>query len=131
MVDHPVPRAMRAADIAATVEDFAAAHAMDAGFDGVEMHGPTASCSTSPRRQHQPPRRRRLRVGRNRIRFVVEVIDAVAAEHTALRVSPANPFNGIVEHDAPAVYGSLMAALATHPPAYVHVVETVLGRSPR
>ena len=41
MLDHPVPRALTIAEIGATVADFAAAarNAIDAGFDGVELHG--------------------------------------------------------------------------------------------
>ena len=41
MLDHPVPRAMTIDDISATVDDFATRgrNAIDAGFDGVELHG--------------------------------------------------------------------------------------------
>src|SRR5690606_40526241 len=41
MLDHPAPREMTPDDIAQAVEEFAAAasNAIDAGFDGVELHG--------------------------------------------------------------------------------------------
>jgi N-ethylmaleimide reductase len=131
MVDHPTPRAMTAADIRGTMADFAAAagNAIEAGFDGVELHGANGYLL------HQfladNTNRRDDRFGGpvgNRIRFIVEVVDAVAAavgpERTALKVSPGNPFNGIAEQDAPVLYQALMTELATRALAYVHVSET-------
>ena len=131
MIDHPVPREMTAADIVRTIEDFEAAakHALDAGFDGVELHGANGYLL------HQfLADNTNLRDDAyggsfgNRIRFVIDVVDAVAAaigpERTALKVSPANPFNGIVEQAPAAVYRTLMAELATRNLGYVHVSET-------
>jgi N-ethylmaleimide reductase len=129
-VDHPTPRPMTTDDITATVADFAAAatNSMEAGFDGVEIHGANGFLL------HQfladnTNLRDDMYGGSvtNRIRFAVEVVEAVAlaigAERTALKLSPANPYNGIVENDPTTVYRALLAALAPASLAYLHVFE--------
>ena len=130
MLDHPVPRAMTHADIATTIDDFAhaARNAIEAGFDGVELHGANGyllhqflADNTNVRDDDYGGSTT------NRIRFVVEVVEAVAAaigpERTAIKVSPANPFNGIAERDSTELYRTLMQALGSLPLAYVHVGE--------
>ena len=63
----------------------------------------------------------------NRIRFAVEVVDAICsaigAARTALRISPANPFNDMRELDAHATYLALVDKLRPMRLAYLHVVE--------
>ncbi|MBJ7471586.1 MAG: alkene reductase [Solirubrobacteraceae bacterium] len=63
-----------------------------------------------------------------RIRFVVEVVEAVAAEigaeRTGIRISPGHPFNDIAEVDPRATYDALLTELARHDLLYVHVLET-------
>lgn len=131
MLDHPVPRPMTVDDIRATVADFATAarNAIDAGFDGVEVHGANGYLV------HQfLADNTNLRTDdyggsvENRIRFAVEVVTAVAdvvgADRTGIRLSPANPFNNIQEVDPLPVYRGLLAALADLGLAYVHLVET-------
>ncbi|GAB3994789.1 hypothetical protein GCM10029992_10300 [Glycomyces albus] len=107
----PVPREMTATDIRSTVEAFAAAarNAVRAGADGVEVHSANGyllnqflATSTNHRTDAYGgsiP---------NRVRFVVEVVEAVAAaigpERVGLRVSPGNPDNGIAMDDADRIY---------------------------
>ncbi len=63
-----------------------------------------------------------------RIRFIVEVVQAVAAEigerHTAIRLSPGHRFNDIKEEDPKATYEALLKALAQHDLLYVHVLDS-------
>ncbi len=63
-----------------------------------------------------------------RIRFVVEVVEAVTAEigaeRTGIRISPGHGFNDIVEANPRATYDALLAQLAKHDLLYVHVLET-------
>ena len=102
----PVPRELSTEEVAATVEDFrrAAAAAIAAGADGVEIHGANGYLV------HQflatNANQRTDRYGGsvdNRIRFAVEVATAVADEigagRTGIRISPGNPFNDIAESD--------------------------------
>lgn len=130
MLDHPVPREMTVDDIITTIGEFAKAarNAIDAGFDGVELHGANGyllhqflADNTNLRTDDyggSVP---------NRIRFVAEVTaavtDAVGPERTGIRLSPANPFNHIEEHNPVPLYTSLLEALAELQIAYVHLVE--------
>ncbi|MFE6286636.1 alkene reductase [Streptomyces sp. NPDC057877] len=124
-----VPREMTQADIRSTVADFATAarNAVDAGFEGVEVHAANGHLL------HQflaaNTNRRTDAYGGpvpHRIRFVVEVVravaDAIGPDRVGLRVSPANTVNGIAEGDTEALYGTLVTALADTGLAYLHLV---------
>ncbi|MFF9164638.1 alkene reductase [Streptomyces longwoodensis] len=123
-----VPREMSAADIRATAADFARAarNALDAGFEGVEVH------SANGHLLHQflaeNTNRRTDAYGgpvTARIRFVVEVVeavtDAIGPERVGLRVSPGNTVNGIAEGDTALLYPTLVEALADSGLAYLHL----------
>ncbi|MGW1076686.1 alkene reductase [Streptomyces sp. NPDC002537] len=124
-----VPREMTIDDIRSTVADFAAAarNAVDAGFAGVEVHsanGQLLHQFLSENTNHRtdayggPPE--------SRIRFVVEVVravaDAIGPERVGLRVSPGNTVNGIAEGDTGRIYPALVDALADMGLAYLHIV---------
>ncbi|WP_058853308.1 alkene reductase [Nocardia jinanensis] len=124
------PRELSIDEIHSTVADFVAAarNAVEAGFAGVEVH------SANGYLLHQflaenTNRRTDVYGGpiENRIRFTVEVVAAVAAaigpERVGLRISPANPVNGIVEGDTAAIYPALVTALAGLDLAYLHIVR--------
>jgi len=126
----PEPRALSTDEITATVNDFrrAAANAIEAGADGVEIHGANGYLV------HQflstNANRRTDRYGgslENRIRFAVEVAAAVAAEigpgRTGIRLSPGNPFNDVVEDDTEELYPGLVRALAPLDLAYLHLIH--------
>jgi N-ethylmaleimide reductase len=113
-----------------TVEDFAAAarNAVEAGFDGVELHGANGYllhqflASGTNRRDDEwggDPLRR--------VRFPVAVIEAVAAaigaDRVGLRISPSNPYNDIVEDDHRETYPALLSAIDHLGLAYLHVAE--------
>jgi N-ethylmaleimide reductase len=134
----PEPRALSTDEVAATVEDFrrAAAYAVEAGADGVEIHGANGYLV------HQflsgNANRRTDRYGgsvAHRIRFAVEVAAAVADEigagRTGIRLSPGNPYNDIREDDVHDTYPALVRALAPLDLAYLHLVhagdEQLLG----
>ncbi|QFG27043.1 alkene reductase [Actinomadura sp. WMMB 499] len=130
MLDHPEPREMARDDIAEAVAAFAAAarNAIEAGFDGIEIHGANGYLI------HQflgdGSNVRTDEYGgtvANRIRFGVEVARAVAAavgpERVGFRVSPGNGAGGVTESDVPDLYAALVAALAPLGLAYLHVME--------
>ncbi|WP_137990137.1 alkene reductase [Streptomyces vilmorinianum] len=132
--DFVTPRELTGDEVRATIADFAAAacNAVDAGFDGVEIHGANGYLV------HQflatGSNHRTDEWGgsvENRIRFAVEVVKAVAAEigpeRTGLRISPANPYNDIAETGAEETYTALVAAIEPLSLAYLHVTETVPG----
>ncbi|MGW0788934.1 alkene reductase [Streptomyces sp. NPDC002911] len=123
-----IPREMTVEDISTTVADFASAarNAIEAGFEGVEVH--SANGYLLHQFLAQGTNRRTDAYGgpvAHRIRFVVEVVEAVAAEigpeRVGLRVSPWNTVNGIKEGDTEEIYPALLRALAGSGPAYLHV----------
>jgi N-ethylmaleimide reductase len=126
----PEPRALSTQEVVATVEDFrrAAAAAIAAGADGVEIHG--ANGYLVHQFLSDNTNRRTDRYGGsldNRIRFAVEVAAAVAdeigAERTGLRISPGNPYNDIAESDTAELYPALLEALRPLGLAYLHVMH--------
>ncbi|MGI5399830.1 alkene reductase [Streptomyces sp. CA-135486] len=132
--DFIAPRELTAAEIPGIVDDFveAARNAVEAGFDGVELHGANGYLI------HQflaPNTNRRTDEWggsvENRIRFAVEVAKAVAAaigpERTGLRVSPGNPYNDIAETDPEAVYPALVNEIEPLGLGYLHVIENGPG----
>ncbi|CAI7838542.1 unnamed protein product [Closterium sp. NIES-53] len=98
--DYPTPRAMSEADIRAAVLQFrvAARNAMEAGFDGVELHG--ANGYLIEQFLKDSSNKRTDRYGGsipNRARFLVEVASAVAEEIGPLRVGVRlSPFSAVL-----------------------------------
>ncbi|WP_321288828.1 alkene reductase [Alcaligenes phenolicus] len=95
MLDCPVPRALSEQEIAAVIEDYrrAAAKAMQAGFDGVEIHGANGYLIDQFLRTTSNHREDAYGGSvENRIRFATEVVEAVAAEigaeRTGIRLAP-------------------------------------------
>ncbi|MFI0979009.1 alkene reductase [Streptomyces sp. NPDC021093] len=132
LVDFTEPRALTGDEVRETVRDYARAarNAIDAGFDGVELHGANGYLI------HQfLSSNANLRTDEwggdsveNRIRFAVETVKAVVAEiggsRTAIRVSPGNPLNDITEDgDVQEVYAALVDAIEPLGLAYLHTTE--------
>ncbi|MBY4105903.1 alkene reductase, partial [Rhodococcus fascians] len=130
MQDIPTPRALSTDEVVATVEDFrrAAAAAVAAGADGVEIHA--ANGYLIHQFLSDNANRRTDNYGGsldNRIRFAVEVAAAVAeeigADRTGLRISPGNTMNNIAESDTHGLYTALIGALAPLDLAYLHIMH--------
>ncbi|MFE4423971.1 alkene reductase [Streptomyces sp. NPDC056817] len=134
-LDFVVPKELDEAGIRAAIADYAQAsrNAIAAGFDGVELHGGNGYLIhqfLAPNTNHRTdawggePEAR--------VRFAVEVVTAVAAAvgaaRTALRISPANPFNDIAEPEPWTTYRALVDALNPIGPAYLHLVEPTDAR---
>jgi 2,4-dienoyl-CoA reductase-like NADH-dependent reductase (Old Yellow Enzyme family) len=127
----PEPRALTTREIHRTVEDFrfAAGRAIEAGADGVEIHGanaylvhqflaPSANTRTDAYGGSIP----------NRARFAVEVAAAIAAEigahRTAIRLSPGMKLWGIDEGpEGPDLYRHLVGELDALGVAYLHIAQ--------
>ncbi|MFI6304693.1 alkene reductase [Amycolatopsis thailandensis] len=125
------PRALGEEEIGEVVQDFARAarRAVEAGFDGVELHG--ANGYLIQQFLAGNTNRREDRYGGSvaaRLAFPLEVVAAVVeqvgAAKVALRISPGNPENDIVEDDGKEVYSRLLAELRRYELAYLHVIDT-------
>ena len=131
MQEIPVPRALSTNEIRQTVQDFrhAARRAVEAGADGVEIHGANAYLV----QQFFAPgaNMRTDDYGgsiQNRARFAIEVATAIAgeigAERTAIRLSPGTTMWGIDEGaEGPDLYRFLVAELDKLGLAYVHIMH--------
>ena len=126
--DVPVPHALSADEVAQTIREFrhAAASAMKAGADGVEIHG--ANGYIVHQFLSDNANQRIDQYGgsiENRIRFAIEVAAAVADEigpgRTGIRIAPGNKFNDIAETDVLSVYEPLVRELGRLNLAYLHV----------
>ncbi|MFI0354153.1 alkene reductase [Actinomadura sp. 9N407] len=130
MLDHPVPREMTLDDIARTVEDFATAarNAVEAGFDGVEIHGANGYLITQFLADGSNKRTDAYGGSiPNRIRLGVEIAravsEAIGPERTGFRISPGTTANGVSESDPADLYPALVRALGPLDLAYLHVME--------
>jgi len=128
MKEFVTPREMTNDEIKETVKDFAAAakNAVNAGFDGAELHA--ASGYLVQQFLMKPVNLRTDEYGgsiENRARFLFEVLDAmseaVGSERVGVKFSPAMPFNDVQEPDADKVYQYIFEKLNEKNLAYVHV----------
>jgi len=129
--DFPVPKAMTTEDMLHTKTEFVAAakNALDAGFDGVELHGANGYLLE----QFLSPvsNIRKDNYGgtiENRCRFVIEIVTAVAEAigkgKTGIRLSPygvASDMQYYPEIDA--TYAYLAEQLHIIGIAYIHIVD--------
>lgn len=131
MQEIPVPRALTTEEVRQTVQDFrfAARRAIEAGADGVEIHGansyliqqffaPSANTRTDEYGGSI----------KNRARLAIEIAEAIAeeigADRTAIRLSPGSTLWGIDEgEEGPALYRYLVAELDKLGLAYLHVMH--------
>jgi N-ethylmaleimide reductase len=129
------PRALELEEIPGVVREFAEAarRAIDAGFDGVELHGANGYLIDQF-----------LRDGTNlrtdayggpiahRARFLLEVAEATAAaiggDRVGVRLSPRGPFNSMRDSDPLATFSYAAEALNPFGLAYLHVVEPKSGQ---
>lgn len=131
MQDIPTPRALTTEEVRETVADFAfaARRAVEAGADGVEIHGANAYLV----QQFLAPsaNTRTDEYGgsiENRARFAIEIAQAIAgeigADRVAIRLSPGTTMWGIDEgEEGPNLYRYLVAELDKLGLAYVHVMH--------
>lgn len=131
MQEHDAPRALALAEIPGVVDEYAAAtrNALAAGFDGVELH-----CTSGYLPMQFMATNSNLREDAyggsvaNRVRFVIEVAEAMAGVagrgRVGLRISPGNPFNDVVDPDPAVTYAALLAGIAGLNLAFLEVVRS-------
>lgn len=124
---YQTPKAATIEDIKSLINDYAKAaeNAVEAGFDGVEIHG--ANGYLIDQFLHFAANVREDEYGQtpeNMSRFALEVVDAViariGADKTALRVSPGAYFNMAEDNRDKAVFDYLLKELNTRSLAYLH-----------
>jgi N-ethylmaleimide reductase len=127
----PIPRALSTSEAAqeATVYADAAVRAIDAGFDGVELHGANGyligQFLSSSANQRTDVYGGSIS---GRIRFAVEAVsatvDAVGSHRVGIRLSPGAGIWDAIDEDVPDLYGALLAELSSLDLAYVHLTAS-------
>ncbi|KXF56451.1 1,2-oxophytodienoate reductase [Rhodococcus sp. SC4] len=127
----PTPRALATDEVANEVNSYveAARRAVQAGFDGVELHGANGYLI-----QQFLSSNANLRTDgyggsiNGRIRFAVEVAEAtseaIGAERVGIRLSPGGDFWDIQEDDVPELYDALLRALEPIGLTYIHTLAS-------
>ena len=126
----PRPAAMSIAEIEDAVGQYAASarRALAAGFDGVELHGANGYLINQFLADNTNLRDDRYGGSpENRMRFALEVVDAVSdvvgAARTAIRLSPGNPQFSMVERDPADLYRGLVDELSRRGLMYLHLTD--------
>lgn len=126
----PVPHELATHEIEAIVQQFARAAraAIEAGFDGVEIHG--GNGYLIDQFLHESANRRTDAYGgapRNRSRLLWEVCEAVCLaagnDRTGVRLSPFGVFNDVGDADPERLFDVAIRGLAPLCPAYLHVIN--------
>ena len=130
MKDYETPRELTEEGITRIIENYkqAAMNAMEAGFDGVELH---AAFGYLPNQfLAESSNKREDNYGgshENRNRFVLEVmqemIDAIGADKVAIRISPTSTYNSISHENPVEQFTLLINELNNMPLSYIHVMN--------
>jgi N-ethylmaleimide reductase len=129
-VAHSPPRALAREEIPGVVDQYrqAAANALEAGFDGVEVHAGNGylidqflrDCTNRRTDDYGGPTR-------NRARLLWEVVSAVASvagrERVGVRMSPTNNHHNMSDSDPEGLFFTAVSGLNEIAPVYMHVVE--------
>lgn len=132
LVATSAPRQLDTKEVARVVQDFAtaAANAIEAGFDGVEIHGANGYLHEQFLNPLVNDRTDRYGAATmdDRLRFTLEVVDAVIAKigraRVGIRISPYGQLFDMPLYDSiAATYTALAQALGERGIAYVHVMD--------
>lgn len=133
-LDTSMPRALELGEIPAIIADFrqAAANAITAGFDGVEIHGANGYLLDQFAKDGANLRSDAYGGSvENRARLMLEVAAAVVAEigpgRTGIRISPVSPANGVSCSDPQPQFDHIVDELSKLGLVYLHVVEGATG----
>ncbi len=126
----PTPRALETDEIPRIIEQYVAAakNAIEAGFDGVEVH------SANGYLLHQfisdSSNKREDQYGgsiENRSRFTLDTVSAVAkaigAEKVGIRLAPVSDFNNVQTKEPQKVYEYIVEKLNELEIGYIHIIE--------
>jgi len=132
--DFVTPRALTSDEIGAIVNDYkhAAQCAMQAGFDGVEIHAANGYLIDQFLRDGSNQRTDAYGGSLiNRSRFLMEVVTAVSAavgaNHVGVRLSPINAFNDMHDSDPQTLFNHVALQLSGLDLSYLHVVEVSMA----
>jgi N-ethylmaleimide reductase len=130
MKDYETPRALTTEEVINIIQEYkqAAINAMEAGFDGVELHSafgylPNQFLAESANQRTD------LYGGsdENRNRFVLEImqemVKAIGSDKVAIRLSPTSTYNSIIHQNPKEQFTLLINELNKLPLAYIHLMN--------
>ncbi len=130
--EYETPRALEINEIKQIVLDYkqAALNAIEAGFDGVELH---AAFGYLPNQfLVESSNQRTDEYGgsiENRSRFVLEamqaMVDAIGEGKVGIKLSPSIPYNSIIDSNPTALYSYLIKELDKMPLAYIQLMNAM------
>ncbi len=128
------PRALRDDEIPGLIEDYrrAARNAIEAGFDGVEIHAANTYLIEQFLRDSVNDRSGPYGGSiENRARLLLDVVRAITGEigagRTGVRLSPMTTFTAPLDSNPQALYGYVVEQLTPFGLAYLHVIEGETG----
>lgn len=128
------PRALTLDELPGIINDFrqAAANAIAAGFDGVEIHGANGYLLDQFAKDGANVRTDAYGGSiENRARLMLEVATAVTqeigAQRTGIRISPVSPANGVSTSDPQPLFDYIVDKLNALNLVYLHVIEGATG----
>ncbi|NOT66826.1 MAG: alkene reductase [Methylophilaceae bacterium] len=134
--DFVKPRELKVEELPGIVADYAQAtkNALEAGFDGVEIHAANGYLLDQFLRDGTNLREDKYGdTIMNRTRLLIEVVKAVVAvagsDKVGVRISPLNTFNDIEDSSPQALFNYVAFLLSKENLAYLHVVEGSMGGS--
>ena len=129
-VDVVIPREMTKADIKEVIGQYrqAAINAVEAGFDGIELHGANGYLVNQFIDSQSNARTDEYGGSlENRLRFLDEVVGAmvgaIGAEKVGVRLAPLTTLNGTVDDNPEETYTESARVLNRHNIAYLHIAE--------
>ncbi len=129
-----VPRALELSEIPGIIEDYrkAAANAIRAGFDGVEVHGANGYLLDQFARDSSNKRTDAYGGSiENRAKLMIEataaIVKEIGAERTGIRISPVTPANDVTDSDPQALFNYIVDELNKLKLVFIHVVEGATG----
>jgi len=128
--DFVTPRALELAEISTIIDQYrkGAKNAMDAGFDGVEIHGANGYLLDQFLRDGANHRTDAYGGSiENRARLMLEVVEAVCSvwggNRVGIRLSPLQPFNDMYDSDPEKTFSFIVEQLNQFNLAYLHITE--------
>ena len=133
-VDTSEPRALTLDELPGIVQDFrqAALNAIEAGFDGVEIHAANGYLIDQFLKTGSNQRTDTYGGSiENRARLLLEVVkavtDAIGGGRTGIRLSPVTPANDVVDANPQPLFDHVVRHLAPMNLAYLHLIEGATG----
>ena len=134
MKEYETPKALEIKEIEELVKTYVtgAKNAMEAGFDGVEVHGANGYLIDQFLRDGTNSREDKYGASvENRSRFLFEIIEAVikevGADNVGLRLSPSGTFNDMTDSNPKKHFTYICNELNKYKLAYLHIIDALEG----